>query len=127
MERRTEFHFFALKDGCVLLQQNPGKRWQGLWTLPVLSPDSRVARPDDSQVAFVSLSYAITRFVVRLNVFLSEAPATIPEGQAWHRLELLDLLPMPSQHRRAVRIALQKAVFPLIPPARSIDGSVTIP
>jgi A/G-specific adenine glycosylase len=109
MERRTEFHFFALKDGCVLLQQNRGKRWPGLWTLPVLSPDARTPRPDYSQLALVSLNYAITRFVVRLNVFLSEPPAKVLEGQAWHRLELLDFLPMPSPHRRAVRIALQKS------------------
>jgi hypothetical protein len=80
-----------------------------LWTLPVLSPDARTPRPDYSQLALVSLNYAITRFVVRLNVFLSEPPAKVLEGQAWHRLELLDFLPMPSPHRRAVRIALQKS------------------
>jgi A/G-specific adenine glycosylase len=109
IERKNEFHSFALKDGCVLLQQNPGKRWQGLWTLPALSPDSRSARCDAAQNAFLSLSYPITRFVVRLNVYLSEPPATVLEGQAWHRLELLDCLPMPSPHRRAVQMVLQKS------------------
>jgi A/G-specific adenine glycosylase len=108
IERKNEFHFFALKDGCVLLQQNPGKRWQGLWTLPALPADSRSARSEDARNAFLSLSYPITRFVVRLNVFLSDPPAAVLEGQAWHRLELLDCLPMPSPHRRAVQMALRK-------------------
>jgi hypothetical protein len=108
MERKNEFHFFALKDGSVLLEQNPGKRWQGLWTLPALPPDSGSARSADARIAFLSLSYPITRFVVRLNVFLSDPPATLLDGQAWHRLELLDCLPMPSPHRRAVQMALQK-------------------
>ncbi len=114
IERRTESHFFALKDGCVLLEQNPGRRWHGLWTLPALPPDSGSARSDDGQIAFLSLSFPITRFLVRLNVFLSDPPATVFEGQAWHRLELLDVLPMPSPHRRAVQMALQKSglIFP---------------
>jgi A/G-specific adenine glycosylase len=103
IERKTELCFFALKDGRVLLQQNPGKRWQGLWTLPDLPPDS-----DDAQIAFLSLSYPITRFVVCLNVFLSDPPAGFLEGQEWHRLESLEVLPMPSPHRRAVQMVLQK-------------------
>jgi A/G-specific adenine glycosylase len=109
IERIAEAHFFALKDGCVLLQQNPGRRWQGLWTLPALLPDAGPARTGDARTAFLSLSYPITRFVVRLNVFLSEAPDTVLEGQAWHRLELLEVLPMPSPHRRALQIALLKS------------------
>jgi A/G-specific adenine glycosylase len=109
IERKDEAHFFALKDGCVLLQQNPGKRWQGLWTLPALLPDSRSDRSDDAQIAFLTLSYPITRFVVRLNVFLGDPPAAILEGQAWHRLESLDGLAMPSPHRRAVQMVLQKS------------------
>jgi A/G-specific adenine glycosylase len=109
IERKTEFHFFALKDGCVLLQQNPGKRWQGLWTLPVQPPDSRSSWSDDGPSAFLSLRYPITRFLVRLNVYLSDPPATVLEGQAWHRWDLLDGIPMPSPHRRAVQMALQKS------------------
>ena len=108
IERIAEDHFFALKDGCVLLQQNPGRRWQGLWTLPALRPDSGPPPVDDARIALLSLTYPITRFVVRLTVFLSDPPATVLEGQAWHRLEVLDVLPMPSPHRRALQIALLK-------------------
>ena len=103
IEKKTEFHFLALKEGRILLQQNPGKRWHGLWTLPVLAPGSESSQHFDVNHPFLSLSYPITRFVVRLNVFLSEPPATLSAGQAWHGLELLDSVPMPSPHRRAVR------------------------
>jgi A/G-specific adenine glycosylase len=109
IERITEAHFFTVKDGCVLLQQNAGRRWQGLWTLPPLPPDAKSAQSDGGLLAFLNLSFPITRFVVRLNVYLSDPPAMVLEGQAWHRLELLDLLPMPSPHRRALQMALRKS------------------
>jgi A/G-specific adenine glycosylase len=109
IERKTESHFFALNEGCVLLQQNLGKRWQGLWTLPAQPTDSRAQFDDDGRTAFLSLSYPITRFVVRLNVYRSDPPATVTEGQAWHRLEALDGIPMPSPHRRAVQMAIKKS------------------
>jgi A/G-specific adenine glycosylase len=109
IERKTELHFFAVKDGRVLLQQNPGKRWQGLWTLPALPANSGLAAPLDATIPSLSLSFPITRFVVRLNVFLSEPPDSVRAGQAWHRLESLENLPMPSPHRRAVQMALQRS------------------
>jgi A/G-specific adenine glycosylase len=109
IERKSEFHFFAVKDGRVLLQQNPGKRWQGLWTLPALPANSKSAPSNGAPAPSLSLSYPITRFMVHLNVFLSEPPASVRAGQAWHRLEALDALPMPSPHRRAVQMALQRS------------------
>jgi len=109
IESKTELHFFAVKDGCVLLQQNPGKRWQGLWTLPALPANPESARSNHAPSPSLSLSYPITRFVVRLNVFLREPPDSVRAGQAWHRLESLDGLPMPSPHRRAVQMALQRS------------------
>jgi A/G-specific adenine glycosylase len=109
IERKTELHFFAVKDGRVLLQQNLGKRWQGLWTLPALPPNSKPATSLDATVPSLSLSFPITRFVVRLNVFFSEPPDSLRAGQAWHRLESLDGLPMPLPHRRAVQMALQRS------------------
>ncbi|MBV9642430.1 MAG: A/G-specific adenine glycosylase [Verrucomicrobia bacterium] len=98
IEKKIENHFLALKEGRILLEQSLGKRWHGLWTLPSLAQDN-------GDFPFLSLSYPITRYVVRLNVFLSEPPATVDLGQVWHRLELLDSVPMPSPHRRAVRLA----------------------
>ncbi len=106
IERRTELHFLALKEGRILLQQNLGKRWHGLWSLPTLAANPESNQPFDAHSPFLSLSYQITRFVVRLNVFVREAPAVVSAGQGWHELEALDSLPMPSPHRRAVRMAL---------------------
>ena len=97
LRKKIEIHFLALKEGRILLQQNLGKRWHGLWSLPALAPNLNRVRTFDVDLPFLSLSYPITRFVVRLNVFLSEPPATVLNpGQAWHRLELLDSVPMPS-------------------------------
>jgi A/G-specific adenine glycosylase len=110
IEQRTEMHFLTLKEGRILLQQNLGKRWRGLWSLPTLPPDSESSPPLDVNGPFLSLSYPITRFVVRLNVFVREPPAIVSVGQVWHDLEALDSIPMPSPHRRAVRMALGKNV-----------------
>jgi A/G-specific adenine glycosylase len=109
IEKKAEFHFLALKEGRILLQQNLGKRWYGLWSLPALAPNPESGQHLDVNLPLLSLSYPITRFVVRLSVFLSEPPAAVGEGQAWHRLELLDSVPMPSPHRRAIRMALQQS------------------
>jgi A/G-specific adenine glycosylase len=109
IEKKTELYFLALKEGRILMQQNPGRRWRGLWTLPVLAPGSESSQHVNLNHPFLSLKYPITRFVVCLNVFLSEPPATLGAGQAWHSLEVLDSVPMPSPHRRAVRVALEKS------------------
>ncbi len=108
IERKVELHFLALKEGRILLQQNLGKQWHGLWSLPTVLSDAESNSDFDVDRPFLSLSYPITRFVVRLNVFLSEAPASLRSGQEWHRLESLDSIPMPSPHRRAVQTALVK-------------------
>jgi A/G-specific adenine glycosylase len=101
IERKTEDHFLALKDGRILLQQNLGKRWHGLWSLPALAAISESSEPVDLNLPLLSLSYPITRFVVQLNVYSCEPPAILGTGQEWHKLDSLASLPMPSPHRRA--------------------------
>jgi A/G-specific adenine glycosylase len=111
IEKKAEFHFLALKEGRVLLQQNLGKRWRGLWSLPVLLPNQGSGQAFDWHRPFLSFNYPITRFVVRLNVFLIEPPVVLSPGQAWHRLELLDSVPMPSPHRRAIQQGVRRLGF----------------
>jgi A/G-specific adenine glycosylase len=106
IERISEFNILALKEGHILLRQNLGKRWHGLWSLPPLVLNDE-ANPQFS-LPFLTLSYPITRFLVKLNIFLSEPPLKLNPGQVWHRLDLLDSIPMPSPHRRAVGMALEK-------------------
>jgi A/G-specific adenine glycosylase len=108
IEQKTEFHILALKDDRILLQQNLGKRWHGLWGLPALVPNQQSGQRVDLHRPFLSFSYPITRFVVRLNVFLSEPPPTLSPELAWHGLELLDSIPMPSPHRRAIQQSVQR-------------------
>jgi A/G-specific adenine glycosylase len=110
VEKKSEFHFLALNEGRILLQQNLGKRWHGLWSLPAMTPNAESSQDFAVNLPFLSLTYPITRFVVRLHVFLSEPPATMSAGQAWHPLELLDSIPMPSPHRRAVRMAVEQTL-----------------
>jgi A/G-specific adenine glycosylase len=111
IEKKAEFHILALKEGQVLLQQNMGKRWHGLWSLPSLVPIQQSGQFVDTPRPFLSFNYPITRFVVRLSVFLSEPPAALNPGQMWHRLELLDSVPMPSPHRRAIEQSVQRLGF----------------
>jgi A/G-specific adenine glycosylase len=111
IEKKAEFHILALKEGQVLLQQNMGKRWYGLWSLPALVPIQQSGQSVDMPRPFLSFNYPITRFVVRLSVFLSEPPAALNPGQMWHRLELLDSVPMPSPHRRAIEQSVQRLGF----------------
>jgi A/G-specific adenine glycosylase len=107
-EERNEYYFFALRKDHVLLEQRTGRRWQGLWTLPALgeAPD-RVGSgaPEDT---FVCLRHAITRFVIHLNLFVREPPEKLRQGQKWKSLNSIENLAMPSPHRHALKLALQK-------------------
>ncbi len=104
-ERRSEAHFVAVQNGKVLLEQSLGRRWHGLWILPAM--DLTVGSKERAE-PFVTLTYPITRFVVRLDVFLLESPATVLPGRVWHAVGSIDSVPMPSPHRRALQRALSK-------------------
>jgi A/G-specific adenine glycosylase len=107
VERKTECHFLAFKEGRILLQQNLGKRWHGMWSLPALAQDFELGVPVDLSLPLLSLSYPFTRFLVQLNVYPCEPPAVLAAGQEWHEMDSLESVPMPSPHRRAVRMAEQ--------------------
>jgi A/G-specific adenine glycosylase len=101
-----ESYFFAVQEGRILLERRVGRRWQGLWTLPLLreAPDS--ADAEASEFPFVCVRHAITRFVVDLSVFVRKPPKNLGKGQEWKALASLEDLPMPSPHRRALKLAL---------------------
>ena len=100
IEERSETYFWATRDDTVLLSQNQGKRWRGLWTLP------RFAEPGALEPVAV-LSHPITRFIIRLKVYRIEPPARIDVDQEWHRFDFLHELPIPSPHRRAIKMVLE--------------------
>jgi hypothetical protein len=51
--------------------------------------------------------HAITRFVIHLCVFLQEPPEKLGKGLEWKSLASIEGLPMPSPHRRALKLALE--------------------
>jgi len=116
VEQRRENYFFALREGHVLLEQRAESRWRGLWTLPVLSEstDSASTRSvgrssaEPSPSPLVCVRHAITRFVIDLCVFLREPPEKLGERLAWKSLASIEDLPMPSPHRRALKLASTK-------------------
>jgi A/G-specific adenine glycosylase len=105
VEKKNEARFVAIKNAEVLLEQSLGKRWHGLWILPARKSN---VDADGRGDPFVSLKYPITRFIVQLDVFLHEPPANAGPGQAWHALESIESVPMPSPHRRALERVTSK-------------------
>jgi A/G-specific adenine glycosylase len=108
IEKRSEYYFLTARKGHVLLEQRPGRRWQGLWSLPVLDARSNVVDVEATELPFVCVRHSITRFIVQLNLFLREPPERLDQGQAWQSLATIDALPMPSPHRRALKLGLEK-------------------
>ncbi len=88
---------WIVKSGSVLLEQQDGRRWRGLWKLPAFD-----VRPRDSAL-LLALEYPFTHHRVTLSVFAGAAPKTLSEGQRWFPIPTLEEAAMPSPHRRAVR------------------------
>jgi hypothetical protein len=87
-EFTLEWRALAIRRNRTFLSPSPGPRWKGLWLLPP-------AKPTDAEPV-LSLTYAITRFKVRLHLREST-----PEP-SWHPFPLDQLPPMPSPHRHAL-------------------------
>lgn len=106
IERRIERYLFIQRSNQILVQQNVGKRWRGLWSLP---QRLGTGASDNLAEPIVALRHPITRFVVQLEVFRGSPPSILEEGQRWCSINELDQLPMPSPHRRALEQALDLA------------------
>lgn len=90
------------RRGRLLLEQELGSRRTGLWKLPQLEQAP-------SSPPLWTGTYAITRYRVALSVHkmsgLGDLPALQREGRVlqWFASEELDLLPIASPYRRALR------------------------
>jgi len=98
--RISEFALFSQDaHGRVLLQlQKQGERREGMWHIP---------RRDHQETLDLALSlkttYAITRYHVTLRIYASHPDQTsVHEHEAWHSVDQLEQLPMPSPDRRAL-------------------------
>ena len=88
---------WIVRDDRVLLEQQTGPRWRGLWKLPALA-----ARPRDSKL-LLALEYPFTHHRVTLTVFAGSPPPTMGEHQRWFAPDALEAAALPSPHRRAVK------------------------
>ena len=87
---------WIVRDQRVLLEQQTGKRWRGLWRLPILTEPH-------SGVALAALTYPFTHHRVSLSVFPGTSPLFLEENQRWFSSTELDAVPMPAPHRRALK------------------------
>ncbi len=86
---------WTVHHGRILLEQQTGKRWRGLWKLPAL-PSAPPAVP------LLTLEYPFTHHRVMLSVFAQPAPSPLHENLAWHAISALTDLPLTAPHRRAI-------------------------
>jgi len=88
---------WILDNGCLLLEQQTGPRWRGMWKLPRLA-----SGPPAGTQPLVELTYPFTHHRVTLRVFAADPPTALLPGQQWAALSAIDALPFPSPHRRAL-------------------------
>ena len=91
----TEHCAWTVHHGSILLEQQTGPRWHGLWKLPALP-----AAPHTT--ALLAIEYPFTHHRVTLTVFAQPAPSSLHENLAWHPFDTLAGLPLTAPHRRAI-------------------------
>jgi A/G-specific adenine glycosylase len=96
---------WILKRGAVLLEQQVGARWRGLWKLPPL------AAPPPEDEPLWKATYPFTHHRVTLRVYPSSAPRRLSSARRWFSPAALQEAALPSPHRRAVE-ALSAAKRP---------------
>ena len=92
----TEDCAWIVRGGRLLLEQQTGPRWRGLWKLPAFTPHPANAR------LLLTLDYPFTHHRVTLTIF---APARVPKlstNQHWHPLDDVDAVALAAPHKRAI-------------------------
>ena len=90
---------WAVRDGRILLEQQTGSRWRGLWRLPLLPAIAENAAP------LLTLEYPFTHHRITLRVHPAELEAG--ECRKWFSTTDLGEVPMTAPHRRAVKQLLR--------------------
>lgn len=83
------------RKGRILLEQQTGPRWRGLWKLPLLP--RAVSSPP-----LLQLVYPFTHHRVTLAVHSQRPPATAAASQRWFKIKDLAQLAIAAPHRRAI-------------------------
>jgi A/G-specific adenine glycosylase len=81
----------------LLLEQQTGSRWRGLWKLPPLP--ERTAQPK----LLLSFDYPFTHHRVTLSVFTVSEPPTLSPGQQWIPFSEMSAIALAAPHRRAIQ------------------------
>jgi len=89
----NDWRSFSRSGDSIFLIESPGPTWRGLWILPPGEP---------TREPLVTLSYSITRYKVTLGISHG-----VPQPN-WTPFPLSSLPPMPSPHRKALRLILAK-------------------
>lgn len=95
----TEDCAWIVEDGRLLLQQETGSRWRGMWKLPPLGR----TLPPGGETPLLQLTYPFTHHQVTLRIYIASTPAAPGVHQKWHALETIEAVAMPAPHRKAVR------------------------
>ena len=99
--RMVEECGWVVRGGEVLLEQQTGTRWRGLWKLPPLTEPH-------AGVPLVGMTYPFTNHRVELSVYHGSSPLIMAENQRWFSVKALESTPMPAPHRRALKRLLKK-------------------
>lgn len=98
----------AMREDCawitkgrhILLEQQTGARWRGLWKLPELSAQPVLPEP------LTFLTYPFTHHRVALSVFDAPIPRPLAENQQWFLQAELAHVALAAPHRRAIEAML---------------------
>jgi len=93
---------FIERGNKILLEQQTGRRWRGMWCLP--------PHLESDGIPLLKLKYSITHHLVTLAVFAQALPGKIRENQRWVSRNSLETFPMPSPHRKALDRLLRHVV-----------------
>jgi A/G-specific adenine glycosylase len=88
---------WIVRNGKLLLEQQTGPRWRGLWKLPLIPKVSPTAR------LLLAFEYPFTNHRVTLSVYSSSISAGASTNQRWIPLSEIDEIALAAPHRRAIK------------------------
>jgi len=93
---------WTMQRGRVLLEQQKGSRWVGLWKLPPLTGTPPPTAP------LWEATYPFTHHRITLRVHPQLASAPLAPDQRWFSRSQLESVALPSPHRRALDFLLAR-------------------
>jgi A/G-specific adenine glycosylase len=99
----TENCAWIVKNGRILLEQQTGPRWRGLWKLPGMRNVERGMR---NEKPLLKIVYPFTHHRVTLSIFPVPASKKTGENQRWFKIGELEKVALAAPHRRAILLLL---------------------